>query len=209
MEVAVLGMSVSPTCGVRAYATVLAEALDGEGVSCSLYWLQRGETSMRAAQSEVRAWARELAGELQLGSVDAALQHYSVFAYSHRGLPLFVRPALAALRSARIPLITVLHEIAYPWRLGGWRGSTWALTQRAVFIDVMRLSRAAVVTADFRAQWLTSRRWLPRRPVVAAPVFSNLPPPSPRSSLLHPRPSPFVIGPSLLHPRPSTIVIGT
>jgi glycosyltransferase involved in cell wall biosynthesis len=34
------------------------------------------------------------------------------------------------------------------------------------------------VTADFRARWLASRGWLPRREVSVAPVFSNLPEPS-------------------------------
>jgi glycosyltransferase involved in cell wall biosynthesis len=40
----------------------------------------------------------------------------------------------------------------------------------------MRASTAAIVTVDSRVQWLASRRWLPKRPVALAPVFSNLPP---------------------------------
>ncbi len=181
-QIAVVGMSASPMCGVRAHATLLAEALGEESVSHSLYWLQRSEESMRAAWLEVQAWRRGLAGELDSGSPDAVLLHYSVFAYSYRGLPLFVRPALSALRSSRIPLITVLHELAYPWRHGGWRGNVWAMTQRAVLVDIVRRSAAVIVTADFRAEWLTSRPWLAQRPVVVAPVFSNLPPPTGGSS---------------------------
>jgi glycosyltransferase involved in cell wall biosynthesis len=53
----------------------------------------------------------------------------------------------------------------------------WASSQRAVLFDVMRSSSAVVVTAAFRAEWLTSRSWLPQRRVLVAPVFSNLPPP--------------------------------
>ena len=34
------------------------------------------------------------------------------------------------------------------------------------------------MTAAFRAEWLASRAWLPRRRAVVAPVFSNLPPPA-------------------------------
>ncbi len=108
------------------------------------------------------------------------LLHYSVFSYSHRGLPLFVRPTLSALHGSRIPLVTVLHEFAYPWRRAGLHGSAWALSQRALLIEVMRASAAAVVTIDTRADWLASRAWLPRRPVAFAPVFSNLPPPAVR-----------------------------
>jgi glycosyltransferase involved in cell wall biosynthesis len=100
-----------------------------------------------------------------------------VFAYAHRGVPLFVRPTLSALRSSGLPIVTVLHEYAFPWRVDGLRGKVWAVTQRAMLIEVMRASTAVVVTTDFRAEGLTSRRWLPQRPCVVAPVFSNLPAP--------------------------------
>jgi glycosyltransferase involved in cell wall biosynthesis len=74
-------------------------------------------------------------------------------------------------------VVALMHELAYPWRLGGWRGQVWALAQRAVLVDVVRACGAMVLTTDFRAEWLASRRWLPRRPLGVAPVFSNLPPP--------------------------------
>jgi glycosyltransferase involved in cell wall biosynthesis len=69
----------------------------------------------------------------------------------------------------------VLHEYAYPWGRSGARGTTWALTQRVALSQLMRASASVVVTVDFRAEQLASRRWLPRRPVAVAPVFSNLP----------------------------------
>jgi glycosyltransferase involved in cell wall biosynthesis len=166
---------------------LLAEALSREDMSCSLHWLWRGEGSLRATRSEVQAWTKQLATELERDRPDAILLHYSVFAYSYRGLPLFVHPTLSVLRGARAPVIAVLHELAYPWRRGGWRGTAWALTQRALLFDVMRTSTAAIVTADFRSEWLGSRRWLPRRPLRVAPVFSNLPPPLPSPAAL-PRP---------------------
>src|SRR4029077_13357305 len=178
IRAAIVGMSDSATCGARDHATLLANALPAENVSCSMHWLERTGDSPRAAFSEIRGWARALAGELERTEPDAVLLHYSTFSYSYRGVPLFVRPIVAALRGTRIPLVTVLHEFAYPWRAGGWRGNLWALTQRAALIDVMRASRAAIVTADFRAAWLHSRAWLPRREVALAPVFSNLPPPA-------------------------------
>lgn len=173
-------MSVGPTCGVRDHAVLLADGLADAEVSYSLHWLQREGASMRAARSEIRAWARGLTAELERSQPDAILLHYSVFAYSHRGLPLFVAPTLSALRRSRAPILTLAHEFAYPWRYGGWRGEVWAVTQRVGFIDVVRASTALIVTTDFRAQWLASRPWLPKRPAVVAPVFSTLPPPATR-----------------------------
>jgi glycosyltransferase involved in cell wall biosynthesis len=171
-------MSMGPTCGARDHALLLAEGLRREEVSCSLHWLDRREESLRSAGTETRAWGRALAGELAREQPDAILLHYSVFAYSHRGLPLFVAPLLAVLRRSGIPVVSVLHEYVYPWRHGGPRGKMWALTQRALLIDVMRSSSAVLPTTDFRARWLASRPWLPRRPAAVAPVFSNLPPPA-------------------------------
>jgi len=185
-RVAVLGISVRQPCGVHDHAALLAQTLSGDDLSCSLHWLWRRELSLRPARAEIRAWTRGLAAELERSQPDAVVLHYSVFAYSYRGTPLFVHPTLSAVRRSRIPLITVLHEYAYPWTYGGWRGKAWALTQRAALIEVMRASTAVIVTVDSRVQWLASRRWLPQRPVALAPVFSNLPvgrsePPSDRS----------------------------
>ncbi len=176
MKLAVIGASLGRTCGVRDHATLLAAALDRNGISCSLHWLARDTQSLRAARAQDRAWTRALTTELRSGSPDAILLHYSVFAYSYRGVPLFVRPLLAALRSTRAPLVAFGHELAFPWRRGGWRGTMWAATQRALLVELLRSCGAVVVTADFRVRWLSSRRWLPQRPIALAPVFSNLPP---------------------------------
>jgi glycosyltransferase involved in cell wall biosynthesis len=161
---------------VHDHATLLAGALEQRGMSCSLHWLSKSGGSLRASGAELRAWRRTLADELSRERPDALLLHYSVFALSHRGVPLFVRPLLSALRESRLPLVTFMHEYAYPWRLGGLRGVAWAATQRAALIDAMRASSAVVVSADARADWLRSRPWLPGRPISVAPVFSNLPP---------------------------------
>jgi glycosyltransferase involved in cell wall biosynthesis len=178
LRAAVVGISESETCGVRDHATLLAAGLGRRGVDCSMLWLLRRAGSLRAARAEVGSWARELAVALSQEEHDLVVLHYSVFSYSYRGIPLFVRPALRALRSARSPVISVLHELAYPWELGGARGKLWALSQRALLTGVVRDSDALVVTAPFRADWLASRAWLPRRPTELAPVFSNLPEPS-------------------------------
>jgi glycosyltransferase involved in cell wall biosynthesis len=177
LKLAVIGMSSSATCGVRDHAGVLAHALASENVSSSFHWLVRERSSLRGSRSEIRAWASGLSLELAESRPDAILLHYSVFSYSYKGLPLFVRPLMSALRASRLPVVGVLHELAYPWMYGGWRGRVWAISQRALLIEVMRTCAAVIVTADFRASWLTSRRWLAKRRVLVAPVFSTLPAP--------------------------------
>lgn len=181
IRAAVVGMSATPTCGARDHATLLARALEAESVSCSWHWLARTEGSLLASGAEVRGWARALGSELASARPDVVLLHYSTFAYAHRGVPLYIHPTLAALRRSQIPVVTVMHEYAYPWRAWDWRANLWAATQRAVLVDVMRVSSAAVLTTDFRADSLRSKRWLPKRPVAIAPIFSNLPPPAPRA----------------------------
>ncbi len=175
LDIAAVGVSTSVTCGVRDHAVLLADALGDQDVRCALQWLWREDRSLRGGRSEIAQWTSGLSAELERGPLDAVLMHYSVFAYSYRGIPLFVPPTLAALRRLRVPLVTILHEYAYPWRLGGVRGTAWAVAQRALLLEVMRASSGVVVTADARAEWLRSRRWLPRRPIAVAPVFSNLP----------------------------------
>jgi glycosyltransferase involved in cell wall biosynthesis len=175
LRVAVVGMSVDDPCGVRDHATILAAALARAGASCSLHWLSRSASTLGAARAEARTWGSALAQELKRERVDAVLLHYSVFAFSHRGLPVLTHPALAAIRRSGLPLVTVMHEYAYPWRLGGARGKAWASTQRVALRNVVAASSGLVTTADARAAWLRSRVWLPRRSISVAPVFSNLP----------------------------------
>jgi glycosyltransferase involved in cell wall biosynthesis len=177
MRVAVVGVSASEVCGARDHAVLLARALERAGVNCSMHWFRRSATPARAAAAELRAWTQTLPAELERSDADVVLFHYSVFSYSHRGIPLFVHPTLSALRRSHRPLLTVLHEFAFPWTLHGLRGKLWAVTQRALLVDVMRASSAVVVTTGYRAEWLASRVWLPRRPTAVAPVFSNLPAP--------------------------------
>jgi glycosyltransferase involved in cell wall biosynthesis len=183
LRVAVVGASVRPTCGVRDHATLLMHAMSLQDVSPSLHWLTREQSSLPAARAEFSAWTRRLSRELDEDPPDAVLMHYSVFSYSHRGLPVFVHQTLRALHPERIPLLVMMHELVYPWRYSGLRGDLWALTQRALLIDVMRACRGAIVTADARERWLTSRVWLPTRRVLVAPVFSNLPAPSAQPAL--------------------------
>jgi glycosyltransferase involved in cell wall biosynthesis len=178
LRLAVVGLSIRDQCGVHDHGRLLGEALARAGATVSHHWLTRRELDrLGPARVEIDEWASRLTGALTAERPDAIILHYSVFSYAHKGVPVFVRPVLAALRPLGVPLLNVMHEFAYPWRYGGWRGLVWAVTQRVVLRRLVAASDAIVVTADFRASWLRSRRWLADRPVVVAPVFSNLPPP--------------------------------
>lgn len=175
-HIAVVGVSVDAVCGVRDYAAVLTDALRAQGVSASSHWLDREQASARGARREVARFTRELAAELRASPPDAVLLHYSVFAYAYRGVPVFAGPVVRAARASHAPVISLLHEIAYPFRHRGWRARSWAITQRLAMIGIMRRSAAVIVTADFRAEWLATRRWLAKRPTSLVPVHSALPP---------------------------------
>jgi glycosyltransferase involved in cell wall biosynthesis len=177
-KLSVVGVSLGSPCGVHTHATALADELRDNDVACSLHWLWRNEAPFAAGRSELRAWTKALAVELQADRPDALLLHYSVFAYSFRGFPVFVHPVLSVIRDLGVPTVTLLHEYAYPWHRGGVRGAGWALSQRALLYEVMRASAAVLATTDFRADWLRTRAWLPDRSIVLAPVFSGLPRPS-------------------------------
>lgn len=182
LRVAVVGLSINATCGVRDHATLLTGALEREGIACTTHWLTRERVALGPSRAEIGAFTRRLSDELARERPDAILVHYSVFSFSHKGLPLFVPTVFSALRAPRVPVIVVLHEFAYPWFYGGWRGAVWAASQRVAMLEVMRAATTAVVTAEARARWLGTRRWLPRRPVLFAPVYSNLPAPDPAAS---------------------------
>jgi glycosyltransferase involved in cell wall biosynthesis len=180
LTAAAIGMSLGATSGMRDHARLLAEHLPAVGVRCSLHWLQRNAQALPGARAEVGRWARSLADELGQERPHAIVLHYASFAYAERGLPVFLGPTLRAARRARVPVIAIMHELAYPWRRGGPRGAVWAATQRLALISLMRACAAAVVTTEQRRRWLASRRWLPSRRLAVVPVFSNLPPPSPQ-----------------------------
>jgi len=177
LRAAVVGISTTPVCGVRDHATLLAEELSGRGLSCSWHWLSRQPHAAPAQRRELAAWAARLPGEFEREQAQLVILHYSVFAYSHRGLPIHVPAVTGALRRSGLPVVLFIHEAVYPWTIGGLRGKVWAASQRVALLEVIRGAAGVLVTAEFRARWLASRRWLPRRPLAVAPVFSNLPAP--------------------------------
>ncbi len=187
LRLAVIGASPRVS-GVLDHAQILTAELAEEGVDAQTHWLLREGESAEQARRRMGEWSAELRRDLAHERPQAILLHYSVFSFSHKGLPLFVRQVLGALAGQRVPIVTVLHEFAYPWGLDGARGAVWGVTQRFALRRVMRASAAVALTTDSRERWISSRVWLPRRASIVAPVFSNLPPPRPAA----PREAPTV-----------------
>jgi glycosyltransferase involved in cell wall biosynthesis len=174
-DVSTIGVSLGAPCGVHDHAQRLAEALEHQGFASTFHWLWRTDAPYAASRAEIRHWTDRLTGELERDQPRALLIHYSVFALSYRGFPVFVRPLLSVARTLGVPIVGLLHEYAYPWHRHGLRGKAWALSHRLLLRGVMRACSAVVVTTDFRAEWLRTRAWLPRRTVALAPVYSGLP----------------------------------
>jgi glycosyltransferase involved in cell wall biosynthesis len=174
-NVSTIGVSLGAPCGVHDHAQRLAEALEQEGFASTFHWLWRTDASYAASRAEISRWTDQLMLELERERPGALLLHYSVFALSYRGFPVFVRPLLSVARKLGVPVLGLLHEYAYPWHRHGLRGKAWALSHRLLLRDVMRACSAVVVTTDFRAEWLSTRAWLPRRTIALAPVYSGLP----------------------------------
>jgi glycosyltransferase involved in cell wall biosynthesis len=146
-----------------------------------MHWLTRSTAGHREARHELDAWLAALADALRERQPDAIVLQYSVFAASRRGIPVDLRAIRSTLARAHVPVIVIGHELAFPFGREGLRGLVWAVSQRVALRGLVRSSSALIVTTDDRARWLSTRRWLPARPVRLAPVYSNLPPPRERS----------------------------
>lgn len=172
----IIGSSEGPICGVRDFAHRLSSRLEGRGWSVTSVWNNRVPgLSLSESSSQLKDWTTKIRRTRDSLHPDATLVHYSVFAFSFRGVPLCAALGHWRRPTSKLPVVTFLHEYAYPWRRRGWRGATWAITQRLALWFVVARSSALLVTTTQRATWISSRRWLPRRPVDVSPVFSNLP----------------------------------
>ena len=181
-RVGVVGVSIDDPCGVRDHATLLASALASEELVCSLHWLRRTEASLSAETAEidqVGSLARRASSSATTPTLSCFItrcSHCRIAAF-----PFMSDRSCTRCVSLHVPLVSFMHEFAYPWSLGAMRAKVWAATQRVALIDAMRASAGIVVSADDRADWLRTRPWLPRRAISVAPVFSNLPPASQRA----------------------------
>lgn len=193
-RLAVVGVSEPGPCGVRDHGRLLADELTREGMPCSRHWLEREQGTLRGALAEASAWTAELPDAVHAEGAEAIALHYSCFATAHRGIPVLAHPLAGALRRARLPVVAIMHELTYPFGRDGLRGIVWASSQRLALLEMLRPVDAVLVTTEERRRWLRSRRWLPRRPVAFAPVFSNLPQPRVMSAALSHPDSPAVLG---------------
>ena len=182
MRLLVVGASASPTCGVRDYAA----ALDPWLGSPEQVWWER-DPSWRAADTRrsARRFGRELGAALARRP-DAVLWNYSTFDYGPRtawdrhGTPVHALSIARRLRAAHSPLVTVVHEAAYPFREREAEHNFLAAAQRAALAGVVAASDGLVAATGDRERWLRSRRWLPRRPLAPIPICAGLPGPSTR-----------------------------
>lgn len=169
MRVLVAGASDGSICGVRDHARVLSAALRELGMTVGTVWVD-------AKQRTPSLLSHALAARCGDEAPDVVLFHYSVFTFSHRGIPGGV-PALAAqLWLLRVPVVLFAHEFAYPWGRRGWRGALQAGTQRAALVPLVSAATTLIATTPERVDWLRSRRWLPQRRVAVVRVFSTITP---------------------------------
>lgn len=157
---------------MRDYGDLLAEELGRRGMEARAEWLPNDGVVLGDALGASMKYLRVAAG-MARGSV--VIWNYSPFVYAYRGVPLPGVLFGIVLRARRIPVITVLHELAYPWGRRGLPGRVFAITQRTALLPVLAGSAAVVVTTEQRAASVRRRRWLGRRTApVAIPVFSTV-----------------------------------
>jgi glycosyltransferase involved in cell wall biosynthesis len=178
LRVLMLGASYGGPCGVRDYAQVLQESLGRRDVSVTTLWWEREEAwTLARTWRDLQSWLDHFERAVRENQFHAIVFHYSVFTWAHRGVPVFGPPLARRLGRCTTPAVVMLHELAYPFHLGDWRGNTWAVVQRAGLVPLLRWCDGALVTTDDRARWVSERRWLSTRPIAVVPVFSNVPPP--------------------------------
>jgi glycosyltransferase involved in cell wall biosynthesis len=188
-----VGASHSAVCGVRDYNRVAAQALTKLGCNVSTVWWERDVSwGLRETARQASDWLGEIGQAALTGEPDFVLWQYSAFSYGRRGVPHLAPAVARALDSIGAPVVTILHEFASPFRGRGWRGAVHAATTRAVLPSLVWRSAGLVVTTEARAR--TLEQWLPRRPVLFAPVFSNVSPTAPASFHRGSRPTIGVFG---------------
>jgi glycosyltransferase involved in cell wall biosynthesis len=170
-SVALLGMVPPGMSGVRDYGRLLGEELARRGYDVREEWVvSEGSHWPDAIVSSVRFL--RIAFSLRAGT--PVIWNYSSFAYGLRGLPLAGVLLGVVLRLRGSKVVTILHEMTYPWGRRGWRGNIQAVTQSMALHPVLAGSSEVVVTIAQRADALTNRRWPGKGHVHVAPVFSTI-----------------------------------
>lgn len=166
----IVGMVPPGPSGVRDYGGLLAEELVRRGFHVDEAWVVSAGLRWRDAVACSRRFLR-WATSVPAGV--GVVWNYSSFAYGLRGVPLPGVLVGAVLRLRGVRVVTILHELAYPWGRRGWRGNVQAVTQWLAFQVVLMGSDVVVVTTEQRAEALRRRKHV-SRPVYTAPVFSTI-----------------------------------
>lgn len=171
----VAGMVPPGKSGVRDYGDLLGEELIRRGFDVEEAWVVSNGRAVRDAVTCARRLLR-VATSVPAGV--PVVWNYSSFAYGLRGVPMPGVLFGLVLRLRRRRVVTILHELAYPWGRRGWRGNVQAVTQWLAFQPVLRGSKVVIVTTEERAEALRRRSRWARCPVHSAPVFSTIGSPS-------------------------------
>lgn len=87
---------------------------------------------------------------------DMILWQYNPFSIGRRGIALWAGRLARAL-AATAPLVTLFHELWFPWGLDGLKGAVWASAQRVQARGVLRASSAWIVSTEERERLLAHR----------------------------------------------------
>src|SRR5439155_174935 len=120
-----VGASTSSVCGVREYAHQVDCRLRAAGWDVHTRWLESG-----VAGAIGRRFLRDVEEHAARLHPWCIILHYTPFTFSTRGFP---RGAInAARRLPRVaPVVTIAHELAYPFGRRGSVGAVLAVLQRA------------------------------------------------------------------------------
>jgi glycosyltransferase involved in cell wall biosynthesis len=170
VRIIVVGASTNPVCGTHDYAATLEPYLRSGDTEVETIWWER------QVEPDPTAWLKRFESAAASGSRPAVvLWHYSPFTYGTRGLPLLVPRVVRTLRRAGLPIVLIFHELAHRLDRRGLRGRLQGVSQRVALLPILRSASGAIVTTQDRAEWLSTRRWLPSVPVEFVPVPSNVP----------------------------------
>lgn len=169
MRILSIGLVHTGPCGVRDHGALLSQELRSDGDEVEEVWVTNDGKSF---PDTWRATWKLLRAALTHRTSDAAIWHYSVFAYSFRGIPMPGVLAGMLLRLRGVPVVATLHEMTLPLGTRG-RGRIQAICQHLVLPLVLGGSREIVVTTEGRAAWLQSTFCISDSRIHVIPVFSN------------------------------------
>lgn len=170
MKVVTLGISSGETCGVHQFALRLDQGLRAHGCDVNDSWIDAAEVTI----ATLRKWKQNIRRHVRAEDLDLIVMHYSVFALSYRGIPVYVPLFFRFLRQVRVPVMLFCHEWAFPFGENGARGSLQAVSQRAVLPLVLSAPTGICVHTPERRSALATSRLTGNRPILFTPVTSNV-----------------------------------